>query len=229
MWRRACCRPSLRSCCSGERQQRVAALESADLKLNELPRLTKQQEHTIQRQYREITGDFHPAMDPNLTDAQKELYQKAIEAYKRQDVQAMKIVYDALFSPGRRAETIVTTSSRLGPATPEERRADYGEFATEYATDYLLAKKLYACFVPLEEDAVVLDALHSYDAQRREVEDEIVRIRAGFPFNAVATMNDPDKTEEYLAELRIRARQCEAEKAAVEKKIAALTEGNAHG
>ena len=210
-----------------ERQQQVSALENADLTLNELPQLTEQEEHTIQRQYREITSAFHPSMNPNLTEAQKELYQKAMEAYKLQDVEAMKIIYDALFSPMDMGEFSITTSR--GPSTPEKRREDYRVIATEFSTDYLLAKKLYDCFVPLEEDLVVMDTLQGYDAQRKQVEEEIAQIRAGFPFNAVATMNDPAKTEEYLAELRIRARNCETEKAALEKQIATMTEGRTDG
>ena len=38
-------------------------------------------------------------MNPDLTEAQKELYQKAVEAYKMQDVEAMKLIYDQLFRP----------------------------------------------------------------------------------------------------------------------------------
>ena len=210
-----------------EKAEQVSALENADLTLNELPQLTEQEKHTIQRQYREITGAFHPSMNPNLTGAQKELYQKAMDAYKLQDVEAMKIIYDMLFSSADLGE--FTLSIKTREATSEDRRSDYRAIATEFSTDYLLAKKLYACFVPLEEDGVILDTLHGYDTQRKEVEEEIARIRVGFPFNAVATMNDPAKTQEYLAELRIRARNCEAEKASLEKQIAIMTEGRADG
>lgn len=212
-----------------EKEQQVSALENADLTLNELPQLTEQEERTIQRQYREITSAFHPAMNPNLTDTQKELYKKALDAYKLQDVEVMKIIYNMLFSPTDMGEFQISISHSPLEYTPEEQRADYRAIATEFSTDYLLAKKLYACFVPLEEDSIVLDTLHGYDAQRKEIEEEIARIRAGFPFNAVATMNDPTKTQEYLAELRIRARNCETEKAALEKQIATMTGGRADG
>lgn len=212
-----------------EKEQQVSALENADLTLNELPQLTEQEERTIQRQYREITSAFHPAMNPNLTDTQKELYKKALDAYKLQDVEVMKIIYNMLFSPTDMGEFQISISHSSLEYTPEEQRADYRAIATEFSTDYLLAKKLYACFVPLEEDSIVLDTLHGYDAQRKEIEEEIARIRAGFPFNAVATMNDPTKTQEYLAELRIRARNCETEKAALEKQIATMTGGRADG
>ena len=211
-----------------ERQQEVSRLESADLTLEELPQLTEQQERTLQRQYREITSSFHPAMNADITDAQRELYEKAVDAYKRQNLDEMKIIYDSLFAP----VDLSGISFGIGSAaqtTPEERRAEYHGIANVLSTDYLLAKQLYDCFIPLEEDGVVLAKLREYEAQRRDVENEIAAIRAGFPFNAVDTMNDPAKTRAYLAELAVRAKRCELEKDDLEKRIAALTEehGNA--
>lgn len=206
-----------------EKEQQISELEQNDRTLHELPQLTDQQAHTIQRQYREITGSFHPAMNPDATETQRELYEKAVEAYKMQDVEAMKVIYESLFLS---ADPVVSGVPREDK-TPSsmERREDYRVLASELATDYLLAKKLYDCFVPLEEDRVVMDTLRSYDDQRRAVEEEIQQIRSGFPFNAVATMNDPMKSKAYLAELQVRANRCEEEKAELEKKISALTEG----
>lgn len=210
-----------------EREQQVAELEQKDLTLHELPQLTEQQAHTIQRQYREITSNFHPAMNPDATDTQRELYEKAMEAYKMQDVEAMKAIYDSLFLPVDEVAYTDPNDSKV-PA-PEVRRENYRTIASELATDYYLAKKLYDCFAPLEEDRVMLDALRSYDDQRQAVEDEIQQIRNGFPFNAAATMDDPAKTNAYLAELQVRASRCEEEKSELEKKIAALTEGRSDG
>ena len=211
-----------------EKKQRISELESNDLTLNELPQLTEQQMHTLQRQYREITATFHPATNPDITETQRELYQKAVEAYKMQDVDAMKLIYDMLFSPEDKSEFTLLGERRN--ATAAERRAGYRDIAIGLTTDYHLAKKLYACFAPLEEDSVVLDKLHTYDEQRKAVEAEIAKIRESFPFNAVETMNSKEKTEEYLAELRLRASRYERERAELEEKIAALTkEASSHG
>lgn len=210
-----------------ERQERIAAVESTDMTLHELPQLAEEQLYTLQRQYREITASFHPAMNNDLTDTQRELYEKAMEAYKMQDAEAMKIIYDALFSP---MDTDSVIASERHEPTAEERRADYCLIASALTTDYLLAKKLYDQFVSLEEDRVVLDAIHMYDEQRRGVEAEIEKIRQSFPFNAAETMASREKTEEYLAELRLRAKRYERERAELEVKIAALTEkANAYG
>lgn len=209
-----------------EKRERIAEVEGADLTLNELPQLSEAEQRTLQRQYREITSDFHPAVNHNLTDAQRELYEKAVQAYKMQDVEAMQVIYDALVSPVDLSLSLSLEGG--GEESPEERRADYRKLAGELGTDYRLARELYECFVPLEEDGVVRDALARYDVQRREVEAEIARIREGFPFNAVPTMDSPEKTEEYLAELRLRARRYEEEKAELEGQIAKMLEAHAH-
>lgn len=210
-----------------EKQARISALEKADKTLNELPQLDEQQLHTLQRQYREITASFHPAMNPGLSDTQKELYQKAVEAYSMQDVESMKLIYNMLFKPLDLSGIPVIQDNQ--DSSVDERRADYLEIATELSTDYYLAKKLYKVFAPLEEDQIVLDMLHKYDVQRKEVEREIEQIRSGFPFNATDTLNDRNKTEEYLAELRLRSARCEREKRELETQIASLMEGRKDG
>lgn len=210
-----------------EKAQVVSDLEAGDRTLHELPQLTEQEEHTLQRQYREITASFHPAMNPDITEAQKELYGKAQDAYRLQDVEAMKLIYDMLFAPVDLSA--VTISSESTPYNAEEQREAYREFASTLSTDYKLAKQLYPFFVPLEEDSIVKSSLDAYNVQRKAVEDEISSIQAGFPFNASATLNDKSKTEEYLAELRVRAKRCELEKAELEHQITMLTEGAIHG
>lgn len=210
-----------------EKARKVSELESGDATLNELPQLSEQEEHTLQRLYREITSAFHPAMNSDITETQKELYEKAQQAYRLQDVEAMKLIYDMLFSPADLSGFELATQDSYPSA--QKLRAEYKKFASALSTDYKLAKMLYPCFMPLEDDAVVLDSRETYNAQRKAVEEEIANIKSGFPFNAVETLNDKNKTEEYLAELRLRAKQSETEKSQLEKRINELIEGVTNG
>ena len=91
------------------------------------------------------------------------------------------------------------------------------------------AATLYSFFAPLEDDNIVLNSIRDCDSKRKEVEEEIVRIKAGFPFNAVETMNSKSKTEEYLAELRLRASKSETEKHELQRKIEKLMERQING
>lgn len=210
-----------------ERAQVISEIEAGDRTLHELPQLSEQEERTLQRQYREITAAFHPAMNPDISETQKELYEKAQNAYRLQDVEAMKLIYDMLFAPEASSATVVSADGT--PYDSGKSRKEYREIASALSTDYKLAKQLYPFFMPLEEDAVVRSSLETYESQRRAVEEEIAGIRAGFPFNAAATLNDKRKTEEYLAELRARAKRCELEKKELQNQITTLTEGIANG
>ena len=74
-----------------------------------------------------------------------------------------------------------------------------------------------------------MDTLQRYEEERRKVDEQIKQIRSGFPFNAVETMKDSAKTEDYLAELRVRKKRSEEEIAALEKQINQMMEGQDPG
>lgn len=210
-----------------EKRQRIAQTEQKDLTLCNLPQLTEEARQTLQKQYRDIIRRFHPEMNPEISDAQKLLYQKAVEAYQRQDADAMQLIYQSLFGP----EDSEGISLTLEPVTDsaQDCREDFRSLALALGTDYSLARRLYDCFAPLEEDAVVQSALRSCQAKQRDMEEKIAKIRAGFPFNAEKMLNDRALQEEYRAELRLRARRCEEEQAALNERIRKLLEEANHG
>ncbi len=152
-----------------ERQLEISQLEDADRTLNEIPTLTEAQEHTLQRQYREIIQSFHPAMNLQATDTQRELYAKALEAYKRQDVDAIKLIHEALFKPVEEDGIELPVRILAAPSVRESLEATEKR-ALPIATDYALAETLYDCFIPTENDTFTLNAIHRYEEQRRELE-----------------------------------------------------------
>ena len=210
-----------------EKAELLKQLESEDRTSKEMPELTEEQMQTMQRQYREINQAFHPSMHPEISETQRELFEKAQEAYRNQDPDAMKLVYDMLFEPvdfGALAN--VLREARADPLSP---RQSFVKFAHELETDYALAKELYNCFLPAEEDRVVSSALDIYTAKRHLMEEEIEAIRKGFPFNAVEVINDPAKQEEYMLSLKLRAKQCEIETKQLKDTITELLRGTIHG
>lgn len=211
-----------------EKDEKIASMEQADLTLNELPQLTEEQAETLQSQYREIIRNFQPAMNPDISDVQRELYQKALEAYKMQDAAAMQLIYDMLLAPLNMDGVFLPSSVQQNDAA-EKQRELFRSVAEGLATDYTLAKELYSCFAPREEDHVIHNALQSYESQRETVLAEIDAIRRGFPFNAQATLSDPAKTKEYLMELQIRIKRCEEERSELERKITELMGRQTHG
>ncbi len=203
-------------------------LESEDRTGKEMPELTEDQMQTMQRQYREINRQFHPSMHPEISDTQRELFEKAQTAYRDQDPQAMKLVYDMLFDPIDKGD-LLNILKEIAHEDPENARQSFVAMAQDMETDYGLAKLLYDCFMPMEEERVVSCAMDNYKAERKAVEEEIAEIRKGFPFNAAEVLNDPAKQEEYMMSLKLRARQCEDETKQVQDTISELLRGTING
>jgi hypothetical protein len=202
-----------------ERAERLSELETDDTTLNELPRLTERETQSLKALYHDIIDSFHPAINTDVSETQHELYDKALAAFKMQDVEAMQVIHDSLFV--RHEEGILQEPS----AAESSEKEDFHAMASALTTDYTLAKTLYPFFSPLEDDIVVTNAIADCTAKRKALEEEIAAIKSGFPFNAESTLNDPSKTEEYRVELRIRAQRCEDEKAQLQRRIKQLTEG----
>ena len=210
---------------SEERRRLLGELENADATMNELPELSEEDAKALSELYKEIVRDFHPAVHRDLTEPERELFDRAAEAYRHQDLEAMRLVHDILYKSTEELELALSFSVGEGKkVTPEKVREMYLEEAGELTTDYTLAKTLYSAFCPTEEDSVVLERVGDMNKKRRELMDEIDSIRAGFPFNAAETMNDPEKTQEYLLELKVRAKMCVRERERLEGRIARLTE-----
>lgn len=207
-----------------ERREQVNKVESADSTLRGLPELSGERMHAFQSEYNRILKSFHPAVNSSLTETQKDLFERAADAYRMQDADAMQLIYDVLFLPEDAAPSPGTRWVREDPDVME-RRMEY-RAAAELSTDYRLAERLYRFFTPLEKDRVMIDALKDSREKIKEVEEEIRKIRSGFPFSAAETLNDRDKTEEYLSELRLRALQCQKEKAGLEARIKSMTEAD---
>ena len=64
----------------------------------ELPLLDREQKDELQEIYHEIVKNYHPQSNANLSQAQRELYQRALEAYRRNDLEAMRLVKKMLDS-----------------------------------------------------------------------------------------------------------------------------------
>ena len=211
-----------------EKQKKIRELEREDITLEELPQLSEEDQKELQTIYRDITSRFHPEINKKITETQKDLYQKAVEAYKMQNLDAMKLIYEMLNDTGRKLQLEFTTEAYI-MTEKEAQRSEYRKLADSLATDYTLVKKVYPAFIPLEEDQLVLEGLDQYEELYQSVDARVDEIRAGFPFNAADVINSPEKAEDYRAELRIRQKRAEEERAELEVKISNLLETNVNG
>ena len=207
-------------------KKRAELLESAmklDCTLSAVKELSEAEEHTLGRIYREIIDGYSPALNSELTKTQKELYEKAEEAYRNRDLDELKLINEMLSGDMAEDDTKVIQND---PAenSPAQERIQYYKMAAEYlSTDYTLAGTLYSCFEVTEEDRTALDLISRYDAKREQLESEIAGIKASFPFSAEEVLRDPEKTAEYIEELRVRKKNCVNEIKETEDRIVGLT------
>ena len=163
---------------------------------HEKERLTAEEKEELQNLYKEIVRVFHPQVNNEMTDMQKSLYQKALEAYKRQNLEELRLIYDMLFSED--TDGLIETSEIVSEDTETE---EIKSIAKELMEDYSLAAELYPCFEMLEEDAVLHSAKTKYEDMQAAIVAEIEGILNRFPFIAKETLRDGVKLKIYLDSL----------------------------
>ena len=196
-----------------ERKELLAQAETADAAGQRLPQLSEEQQAELQELYHKIVEGFHPHVHPNLTDTEKALYEKAVDAYRNRNLTALKLIDEILFKDGI-AFALKTTLS----VVEEDEQQQAAVLAEALSADYTLAKQLYPYFVPQQEDAVLRSAAERYIVQCEETEDEIEQLRQTFPFTAQSTLADSEKTKAYLEQLSLRKlRALDAQKTLTQK------------
>lgn len=199
---------------AAERKELLEQAEVADAAGQQLPQLTEEQQDELQKLYHKIVENFHPQVHPNLTDTEKALYEKAVEAYRSRNLDALKLIDEILFKDN--ISLVLQASLSIDDAEDDEQHA--AALAEALSADYTLAKQLYPYFEPSQQDAVLRSAAERYTVQCEETEDEIEQLRQTFPFTAQSTLADSEKTKAYLEQLSLRKlRALDAQKTLTQK------------
>jgi len=183
-----------------ERQKLLSAAQGDSAPV-EFAQLTAEQADELQEIYREIVKNYHPQMHPELTEAHRALYQKAQEAYRRRDLQALKLVRDMLESTKGEGITLELTM-QLGIGMGDDEGANIEK--REYDTDYALASTLYSSFIPTGEEIAIQEEWNRCKQTMESVMANMADTRNRFPYNAAAMLADPAQIEAYKEELRQR-------------------------
>ena len=180
--------------------------------------LTVEEKEELQELYKEIVKEFHPQVHSNITASQKSLYEKALEAYKRQNLEELRLIHGMLFSG--ETEGIPIEVSEITSEDGEEEAIK--EIAKNMMEDYSLAAELYPCFEALEEDAALNDARKQYAEKQDAVLAEIEGIRNRFPFIAEETLRDGEKLKAYLDSLSGRMNSAKLRLEELQKEISVM-------
>lgn len=208
-----------------ERQRQQMLQEAAGSEPQEYAVLSEEQSEELQKLYREIVKDFHPQMHPELTEAHRQLFQKAQEAYRRRDLEALKLVHEMLYSTQEGGLELELTLQLLTGGEEAENAS-----GRDYSTDYSLAAVIYSGFKPTNEEAAIQEELTRYRQMTDGVMKEMEDMRLQFPYNASDMLSDPAKLEAYKEELEHRLRSATTERERRTKEIRTMIESEAvHG
>lgn len=167
---------------------------------SELPyhSLSPEKADALQALYRQIVKNYHPQMHPEMTDQQRELFDKAQDAYRRKDMTALELIYDMLASTeGEPMHLILTLKVAEGDESVETQKRSF-------STDYSLARKLYSCFVPTAEEAAIEEELVQCQEKQAKLMAQIDAMKQEFPFSAAEMLADPVQIEAYKQQLEHR-------------------------
>ncbi len=194
------------------RQQLLSEAQGSEV--SDMPQLTPEMQNELQHYYDLIVSLYHPSVR-DLSPAEKELYDDAMEAYRRLDVEALKLVWEMLNSMGD--EMVVDDFSSIA------------SFESFHPKDYLLAAEMFEHIVKTEEDIIALDEIEKCETTIEELKKEISGLKDTFPFNAEEMLNDPKKLEEYKQELNQRLYAAEQKQKKLEAEINKMLEVTENG
>lgn len=170
--------------------------------------------------YKQITQDFHPQVHPNLTENQKVLYHKALDAYKRQNLEELRLIYDMLYNAQEDGISIsIPISIVLSESTDEQK---INEITEDLMEDYSLAAELFPCFEPLEEDTLLKNTKAEFEKKQELVLNEIESILNSFPFIAKETLRNEEKTKTYILSLKGRENTAKLKTEELQREIAEM-------
>lgn len=177
------------------------------------PVISKEDEQALKEAFRFITARFLPALHPELTERQKALYEKALTAYRRQDLPALLLVQEMLMQ------------EEPGGTFPVTLDIEVSDASGELPEDHTLAKELLPYFIPTKEEAKLQSELKQTDSQINAAQQEIDDLWQQFPFRAKTMLDDPLRTSAYQGELQRRQAAAQEQCRALQQQIDELLKG----
>jgi hypothetical protein len=206
-----------------ERKQLLSELNAKSPPTSELPKLSDEDAGELQKKYKDIVSSFHPSVNTNLTETQAALYEKANDAYRAQNLDMLRVIFDMLYDESSSEIMVgINLNFDLDDASGDITE-EYATLAEELSTDYRLAQKIFSCFEQTDDDLTLLRINKRYISEREQHLTEIVKITSGFPFNAKSTLNDDNLINQYIDDLKLRLKLAEEKSAELNKEITALT------
>lgn len=209
-----------------ERQKMIQDAKGADAP-SEFADLTSEKQDELHELYKDIVREFHPQTHPEISEAQRELFQKAQAAYRRRDLDSMRLIYDMLMGTQDSGITLDQFLELLMNARNGQEETSSEKESAKSLPDYSLASQLFSCFMCTADEAILEDELVRYKRLSDEVEQEMMEIKKEFPYIAADLLEDPQQLEAYKASLERRLQNAREERQRREAEIRSMMEGAA--
>ena len=173
----------------------------------------------LQQKYREILHACQPDMNLNATATEKELYEKAQNAYQNRNLDALRLIHDMVFKPS------------IPPKNSEaEVPINIGEIRRQLlqslSMDFTLAAKLFPMYSHTDEENGLFEQIKRLSKKKDDLTAEIEDIESRFPFSAKLTLSSDTLIEEYLVQLRFREQKSESEKKEMQAEVDRIVKEN---
>ena len=174
----------------------------------------------LQELYRTIVKCYHPQMHPELTEIHKKLFMKAQEAYRQNDLEALRLIYDMLLQ----ADGDVDLGELLDLLIDSAAKGETEPVSKGYTTDYALASVLYPYFTHTAEEAALQEEWDRYKKETNDITVVIDNIQGAFPFTAAQMLSDPEQLEAYKKDLEYRLYEAQKERERLSQQIRSMIE-----
>lgn len=203
------------------RQEKLTEAANYDCGDNsEIMELTGEQTNELQDLYHTIVKCYHPQMHPELTEIHKKLFMKAQDAYRRKDLEALRLIYDMLLQ----ADGDVDLGELFDMLIDAVAKGETETVRREYTTDYALASLLYPYFRHTAEEASLQEEWDRYKAEADGMMAVIENIQKDFPFSAAQMLSEPEQLESYKKELEYRLYEAKKERERLSQQIRSMIE-----
>ena len=192
-----------------EKLKEINSTNSTDVEQIELDEVDKAKIDSI---YKFMTGALHPALNPEQTEEEKELYNKVVDAYKNKDLDSLQTLREVFFKGDDMATYIKNTMledtelsvDSLILNDDDESEAKEIRRRKKTGIDFSLASKIFDAFELSLKDHEYLDLIKKLDDYIEEEKAEIEQLKNTFPFTTAEMLASESGIATYADELKVR-------------------------
>ena len=194
-----------------KKKQKLSELEKSDTANVEKKTLSPVDKKEFDLKYKKLLNRLHPALNPDQTEDDKELYEKLLTAYKCNDLEALRVI-DEICKKAEEMELSEKSGARLKDVDIEIRQSlkiddsDSDSDRVFAHSDYDLAIDIARYFNLYITDYELINEANEYLKKAEQIKEEIDGLMKSFPLSAMDMLKSEEKRKEYADELNYRYR-----------------------